>query len=301
MEAADLSRATRGRPASNRSASGRSVPRHRAGAAKKGRPKAGSAGRQTSDKAGGDKATSQDKSAGRRERTGRGTGDKDRAGGKKERAGGRKGRAGGRKERTRASTRRPAGRRRGEPRPRAVARVRRRRLMVVVAAVFAAVVLATSFPASGLLDQHRQLSAANAAVHRLQSENKALTVEQKQLNSKAEIQRLARLSYQLVDPGQTAYNVLPPGAQSTGKGGSVAEDPGNQPLVAPANAAGMSPDPGLPNTPTTSPQASTSSQARASSGAATSGASRATKPAAQPTGGGGGFWSRTLHTLEFWR
>ncbi|MGA8372742.1 MAG: septum formation initiator family protein, partial [Acidimicrobiales bacterium] len=276
-------------------ASGRSVPRHRAGAAKKGRPKASSAGRRTSDKAAGDKAGSQDKAAGRRERAGGGTGDMDKASGKKERASRRK-------DRTRASARRPAGRRRrGEPRPRAIARVRRRRLMVVVAAVFAAVVLATSFPASGLLDQHRQLSAANAAVHRLQSENKALAVEQKQLNSKAEIQRLARLSYQLVDPGQTAYNVLPPGAQSTGKGGSVAEDPGNQPLVAPANAAGMSPDPGLPNTPTTSPQASSSSQAPASSGAATSGASRASKPIAQPTGGGGGFWSRTLRTLEFWR
>lgn len=173
--------------------------------------------------------------------------------------------------------------------------------MVVVAAVFAAVVLVTSFPASGLLDQHRQLTAANAAVHRLRSENKALTVEQQQLNSKAEIQRLARLSYQLVDPGQTAYNVLPPGAQSTGKGGSVTGDPGNQPLVAPANAAGMSPDPGLPNTATSSPQTSSASPPASASGATTSGAGPATKPATQATGTGGGFWSRTLRTLEFWR
>ena len=173
--------------------------------------------------------------------------------------------------------------------------------MVVVAGIFAAVVLGTSFPASGLLDQHRQLAAADAAVHRLRSENKALTLEQQQLNSKAEIHRLARLNYQLVDPGQTAYNVLPPGAQSTGKGSSAVNgDPGNQPLVAPANAAGMSPDPGLPTTPTTTPQTS-STQSPPASGAATSSARPATKPGAQPSGSSGGFWSRTLRSLEFWR
>jgi hypothetical protein len=180
--------------------------------------------------------------------------------------------------------------------------------MVVVAAVFAAAVLGTSFPASGLLSQHRQLTAADAAVQRLQSENKALAQEQQQLNSKAEIHRLARQSYQLVDPGQTAYNVLPPGAQSTGKGGSgVTGDPGNQPLVAPANAAGMSPDPGLPTTSSTSPTtsstsspSSTSSSAPASSTPA-SGANAGTGQGTQATGTNGSFWSRTLRSLEFWR
>jgi cell division protein FtsB len=227
------------------------------------------------------------------------------------------------KKADRASARRPAKHDSdGKSRSSASPRLRRRRLMVVVAAVFAAAVLGTSFPASGLLAQHRQLTAANAAAHRLKSENKALAQEQQQLNSKAEIHRLARQSYQLVDPGQTAYNVLPPGGQSTGKGGSgVTGDPGKQPLVAPANAAGMSPDPGLPTTSSTSPTtsstnaSSTSSSSSSSPAASTpspaasstpssttaSGASTGTTQGTQPTGTSGGFWSRTLRSLEFWR
>ena len=119
--------------------------------------------------------------------------------------------------------------------------------------------------------------------------------EKQQLNSKAEIHSLARQDYQLVDPGQTAYNVLPPNSQSTKNGSSsVTGDPGNQPVVAPANAAGMSPDPDVPTTSTTSPSSS-GAQAPSSS------VSGATTPTTQPTSASGGFWSRTLHSLEFWR
>jgi cell division protein FtsB len=173
--------------------------------------------------------------------------------------------------------------------------LRRRRFILVVSAAFAAVVLGTSFPASGLLSDHRQLASADAAMHRLKSENSALAQEKQQLNSKAEIHSLARQDYQLVDPGQTAYNVLPPTSQSTKNGSSdVTGDPGSQPVVAPANAAGMSPDPNVPTTSTTSPPAS-GAQAPASSG---SGSATTTTT---PANTSGGFWSRTLHSLEFWR
>ncbi len=182
----------------------------------------------------------------------------------------------------------------GKGRSPASPKLRRRRFILVLSAAFAALVLGTSFPASGLLADRHQLAATTSALHRLQSENKALAAEQQQLNSKAEIHSLARQDYQLVDPGQTAYNVLPPG--STGKGKSTGSgDPGNQPLVAPANAAGMSPDPALPTTSTTSPTGSGSQHPVFS----TSGTSSTTAHGTGSTGTSGGFWSRTLRSLEF--
>jgi len=185
----------------------------------------------------------------------------------------------------------------GKHRSTASPKLRRRRFVLVASAAFAALVLGTSFPASGLLSDHRQLAAADAAVHRLRAENSALVQEKQQLNSKAEIHSLARQDYQLVDPGQTAYNVLPPTSQSTKNGSSdVTGDPGSQPVVAPANAAGMSPDPNVPTTSTTSPPAS-GAQAPSSSG---SGSATGT-PTTRPSNTNGGFWSRTLRSLEFWR
>jgi cell division protein FtsB len=181
----------------------------------------------------------------------------------------------------------------GKGRSPASPKLRRRRFILVLSAAFAALVLGTSFPASGLLADRHQLAATTSTLHRLQSENKALAAEQQQLNSKAEIHNLARQDYQLVDPGQTAYNVLPPG--STGKGSSTGTgDPGNQPLVAPANAAGMSPDPALPTTSTTSPTGSGVLHLSSGTGSATTHGTGS-------TGTSGGFWSRTLRSLEFWR
>jgi cell division protein FtsB len=185
----------------------------------------------------------------------------------------------------------------GKHRAPASPQLRRRRFILVASAAFAALVLGTSFPASGLLSDHRQLAATTEAVHNLGAENRALAQEKQQLNSKAEIHSLARQDYQLVDPGQTAYNVLPPTSQPNKSGSSdVTGDPGSQPVVAPANAAGMSPDPDVPTTTTTSPTTS-GGPAPTSSG---SGSTTST-PTTQPTNTSGGFWSRTLHSLEFWR
>jgi cell division protein FtsB len=174
--------------------------------------------------------------------------------------------------------------------------LRRRRFILVASAAFAALVLGTSFPASGLLSDHRQLAATDAALHRLRAENSALAQEKQQLNSKAEIHSLARQDYQLVDPGETAYNVLPPTAQPNKHSSpGVNGDPGSQPVVAPANAAGMSPDPNVPTTSTTSP-AGSGPQAPTSGSKSTS-----STPTTTPTNASGGFWIRTLHSLEFWR
>ncbi|HEX4217019.1 MAG TPA: septum formation initiator family protein [Acidimicrobiales bacterium] len=199
--------------------------------------------------------------------------------------------AGAKASKSRPNPRRSEGRERSPASP----QLRRRRFILVVSAAFAALVLGTSFPASGLLSEHRQIAATDAALHRLKSENTALAQEKQQLNSKAEIHRLARQDYQLVDPGQTAYNVLPPNSQSSkNSSSSVIGDPGNKPLVAPANAAGMSPDPGAPTTSTTSPSSS-AGQVPSSSGSGTA------TPTTQPSSASGGFWTRTLRSLEFWR
>ena len=124
---------------------------------------------------------------------------------------------------------------------------RRTRLTVGVAAVFTLILLATSFPLSGLLSQHRQLSAAATQLNQLRRTNRSLTEHEHQLNSKAAIQQLARQRYQLVVPGSTLYDVLPPGGHtsSTAPGAPTSGDPGTQPPVAPADAPDLSPDPNL--------------------------------------------------------
>ncbi len=182
--------------------------------------------------------------------------------------------------------------------------VRRNRVPVALAALFAVVVLATSFPLSGLLAQHRQLSAATAQLTQLQRQNSQLAVKQRQLSSTAEIKRLARQDYQLVSPGQTLYDILPAAGQtaSTSPGGALTGDPGNQPLVAPANAPAMSPDPGLPQAPAVTGSGTSSSATPGGGSPSGSG-----KSGASLAGGTGGtqvpssFWSRVTNTLEFWK
>ena len=156
---------------------------------------------------------------------------------------------------------------------------------MVLAIVAAALILVTSFPLTSLLDQHRQLSAAAAQLSSLQHQNSLLAEQQQQLNTNTEVKRLARQNYQLVEPGQALYDILPPSGQatSTAPGAPTAGDPADQPLVAPSQAPNMSPDPGLPTTPVT-PTATTSGSKSV---------------AGHPSSGG--FWSRVTSTLEFWK
>ncbi len=182
--------------------------------------------------------------------------------------------------------------------------VRRNRVPVAVGAFVALVVLGTSFPASALLSEHRQLSASGAQLSQLQHENRLLTEQERQLSSTAEIKRLARQDYQLVSPGQSLYEILPAAghANTTTPGGMATGDPGQQPVVAPSDAPDMAPDPGLPQTPSSSgPAASSSPAAEAAAsavsgrvGTSSSGGSTGTPPPSS-------FWSRVTDTLEFWK
>jgi cell division protein FtsB len=182
--------------------------------------------------------------------------------------------------------------------------VRRNRVPLALGALFALVVLGTSFPASALLSQHHQLSAAGAQLSQLRHENRLLTEKEHQLSSTAEIKRLARQDYQLVSPGQSLYDILPPTghAAATVPGGMVAGDPGLQPLVAPSDAPGLSPDPGLPQVPASTGSAASSSPAAGAAASAGSG-----RAATSPSGAStvpqrpSSFWSRVTDTLEFWK
>jgi len=150
----------------------------------------------------------------------------------------------------------------------------------------AVAVLATSFPLTVLLGQHRQLSAAAAQLSQLRHENALLSEQQQQLNSNAEVKRLAQQNYQLVQPGRSLFVILPPAGQSVAAPGApTAGDPAYQPLVSPAQAPNMSPDPGLPQTPVST------------GGTATPGGT----PASGTTRQSAGFWSRMAGSLEFWK
>jgi len=136
---------------------------------------------------------------------------------------------------------------------------------VPLAVVTAVVMLWQWFPLTTLIHQQSQLDATAAQLNAVRSQAKALTEQSKSVSSTDEAIALAREEYQLVKPGQSLIQVLP----GSGNGSLTASsgDPGNQPLVSPTTAQGLT---GVTTSSTSSTHAS-------------------------------GFLSRVLHTLEFWR
>jgi cell division protein FtsB len=95
--------------------------------------------------------------------------------------------------------------------------VSRSRLWLIGSVVVSAAVLGAWFPASALYSQRTSLSASRAQLHQLQEQNAALAQEAKNLSSTSEIDRIAREQYQLVTPGQQAFEILP----ATGAAGTT--------------------------------------------------------------------------------
>ena len=153
---------------------------------------------------------------------------------------------------------------------------RRARFILLGASVLSAGVLAAWFPASALLRQRADLASATTQLHQLHTQDSALAQERKNLSSSAEIARIAREQYQLVNPGQSAYQVLPPSGSATGAGAS-ASDPGSGAPVAPSASVELPPG---GTTATTQPGTTT----KGKTGTASS-----------------SLVSRMLHALEFWR
>jgi hypothetical protein len=139
--------------------------------------------------------------------------------------------------------------------------------MVPLAVVTAIVMLVGWFPLTSIWHQQSELNTATAQINAIRSQQHALTLQAKSIDSKSAAILLAREQYQLVSPGQSLIQVLPgvgPGNvdQSTG-------DPGLQPLVSPSSVSSLV----AANSPTI---AKHHSSAKA-------------------------FLSRLARTLEFWR
>ena len=164
----------------------------------------------------------------------------------------------------------------------------RARLGFVGAIVASAIVLFAWFPAGSLLSQRSSLHGTEAELNALHAQDAALAQENKNLSDAGEIGRIAREQYQLVSPGQQAYEVLPPSG-ATDAGTPYAGDPGSDGPVTPSATPELPPG-GVTTTTTTEPGASPA----AAHAAAT------TQPHATSTSSGG-FVSRMVHALEFWR
>jgi hypothetical protein len=153
------------------------------------------------------------------------------------------------------------------------------------------VVLFAWFPATSLLSQRSQLSSTQSQLSSLHDQDAALAQEKKNLSDSGEIGRIARQQYQLVTPGQEAYEVLPP-TGSAARGTRYAGDPGSAAPVTPSASAELPPA-GV--TTTTNPSSAARTPGVPSSAATKQGGSQQAAPAS------GGLFTRMEHTLEFWR
>jgi cell division protein FtsB len=85
-------------------------------------------------------------------------------------------------------------------------------LVVIVAVV--GVLVVTVFPFRSYLSQQHRTSAAEAQLISIQKQNKELAAQAARLKTPGEIERLARSTYGMVRPGETAYAILPAPAGS---------------------------------------------------------------------------------------
>jgi cell division protein FtsB len=76
--------------------------------------------------------------------------------------------------------------------------------------VFVGVLFAGVFPTRTYLAQRASISHAEKQLQVLGEQNADLEKRAKELQTDAEIERLAREQYNLVKPGEEAYAVLPP-------------------------------------------------------------------------------------------
>ncbi|MDE3064232.1 MAG: hypothetical protein KGJ36_00985 [Acidobacteriota bacterium] len=136
--------------------------------------------------------------------------------------------------------------------------------MFPLAVVTSIAMLVAWFPLTTLWHQQGQIDATANQIALVRQQQSALTRQAQSISTKAAATLLARQEYQLVAPGQSLIQVLPGSSGAGGAGG----DPGNQPLVAPSSVSSL----------------------------VGSDATAATHRSSL-----GGFVSRFVRTLEFWR
>lgn len=88
--------------------------------------------------------------------------------------------------------------------------------IAVASLAFIAMMFLFVFPTRSYLAQKRQVSNAAHSVSVLKAQNAVLAREAKRLQTRGEIERLARQEFNMVMPGEQAYNVVDtPAAPST--------------------------------------------------------------------------------------
>jgi cell division protein FtsB len=164
---------------------------------------------------------------------------------------------------------------------------RRRRFLLVGGALLSLAILGAWFPANALYHQHSSLASTEAQLNVLHQQDAALAQERKNLSDAGEISRIAREQYQLVSPGQQAFEVLPRTGSSKAEA-PYSGDPGLSAPVAPSSASILPPGSGSATT-TTAPAKTTHAVAP--------------HPAAnaQPAAPSRSVVGRMLDALEFWR
>ncbi|MFP5326519.1 MAG: FtsB family cell division protein [Acidimicrobiia bacterium] len=81
------------------------------------------------------------------------------------------------------------------------------------------------FPTRTWLQQRQQIDAAEARLEVLDDQNRRLSARVNELQTDAEVERIAREQYQLVRPGEEAYAILPaPGAPADEEIASIDEN-----------------------------------------------------------------------------
>ncbi|MEA2829239.1 MAG: hypothetical protein QOG43_3678 [Actinomycetota bacterium] len=92
----------------------------------------------------------------------------------------------------------------------------RHRVGVAMAALaLVGVLFLAVFPLRAYVDQRRNHDQLAAQVAALEAANQTLAQRAAELQSTEEIERLARLHYQLVKPGEEAFVILPDGTSPT--------------------------------------------------------------------------------------
>ncbi|MDA8279253.1 MAG: septum formation initiator family protein [Actinomycetota bacterium] len=161
----------------------------------------------------------------------------------------------------------------------------------MVASAFTAVVLVTGLPVHALLQQRADEASTTATVNRLVRQNRFLASQAAALSNPSTVRSLAHSEFDYIQPGQKAYDVVPP-AGGSGSVAGIGHVQLGQPVVAPGSAASAlaigalgGPSPGA--------------------GSGTGGSSGAPAPGGQAAPGGSSgsarsFLARLVHTLEFW-
>lgn len=141
---------------------------------------------------------------------------------------------------------------------------RRARAAVFVAAVFALLTVATSFPLATLLRQRSEVAGAVRELQNVRTHNAALQRQVSSLSQRSVIVEIAREDYGLVRQGEHAIVVLPGKNGPSGEAGSL-------------NANKLPASDFVPSAATTYEVSSS------------------------PSGRGASFWGRVARHLEFWR